>query len=52
MTVEMLSKITGGEYQKIQGSAAIAPFLKLDGSNQSTSFNMLISGIRKIVGLP
>lgn len=49
---EMLSKITGGEYQKIQGSAAIAPFLKLDGSNQSTSFNMLISGIRKIVGLP
>jgi hypothetical protein len=48
---EMLSKITGGEYQKIQGSAAIAPFLKLDGSNQSTSFNMLISGIRKIVGL-
>ena len=49
---EMLSKITGGEYQKIQGSAAIASFLKLDGSNQSTSFNMLISGIRKIVGLP
>ena len=48
---EELSKITGGQYQKIQGSAAIAPFLKLDGSNKSTSFNMLISGIRKIVGL-
>lgn len=44
-----LSKITDGEYQKIAGSLAIAPHLKLDGSNKSTSFNMLISGIKKLV---
>ena len=47
---EELSKITNREYQKVSGSAAIAPFLKLDGSNKSTSFNVLVSGIRKLVG--
>ena len=46
---EELSKITLGEYQKIAGSAAIAPYLKLDGSNSSTSFNVLVDGIRKLV---
>ena len=44
-----LHSLTNGTYQKVQGSKAIAPFLSLDGSNKSTSFNMLISGIRKII---
>lgn len=46
-----LSKITGRNYQEITGTAAIAPFLKLDGSNNSTSFNMLVSGIAKLVAV-
>lgn len=46
---EELSKITSGEYQKIAGSAAIAPYLKLDGTNASKSFNVLVDGIRKLV---
>lgn len=36
-------------YQKIAGSRAISPHLKLDGSNCSHSFNCLIDGIRRIV---
>jgi hypothetical protein len=46
---EILRKLSGSTYQKIQGSHAIAPFLKLDGSNRSSSFNVLISGIKKII---
>ena len=48
---EELEKITGQKYQKIAGSRAIAPFLALDGTNRSNSFNILISGIQKIVGM-
>ena len=44
-----LTKITYNEYQKVQGSTKIAPFLKLDGSNKSDSFNMLLKGIKKII---
>lgn len=44
-----LFKITGKEYQEITGSTAIAPFLTLDNTNKSTSFNMLVSGIRTLV---
>lgn len=46
---EELGKITQLKYSKIQGSSAIAPFLKLDGSNRSASFNALITGIKKLV---
>jgi hypothetical protein len=43
-----LERLTGKKYQKIQGSRDIAPFLKLDGTNASHSFNVLISGIRNL----
>lgn len=36
-------------YQKLAGSRAIAPHLKLDGSNRSESFNALISGLRRVI---
>lgn len=45
---EELGKLTGNRYQKKLGAREIAPYLKLDGSNRSHSFNMLISGIRKM----
>lgn len=35
-------------YQQISGSEAIAQYLRLDGSNKSISFNMLINGIIKL----
>lgn len=44
-----LKKITKQEYQKVDGSRRIAEHLKLDGSNCSTSFNVLISGIKRLV---
>ena len=44
-----LDKLTKGEYQKVQGSRCIAPYLKLDGTNTSHSFNVLISGIQKLI---
>jgi hypothetical protein len=43
-----LERLTGKKYQKIQGARDIAPFLKLDESNTSHSFNVLISGIRNL----
>ena len=43
-----LVRLTDGGYQKIVGSRAISPYLKLDGSNRSHSFNVLISGIQKV----
>lgn len=45
---EELYKLTNNVYQKVQGSRLIAPHLNLDGSNASSSFNILISGIRKL----
>lgn len=44
-----LMKITKGIYQKVAGSRAIAPYLNFD-SNASHSFNVLISGIKQLVG--
>ncbi len=43
-----LSQLTSGLYHKLAGSRAIAPHLTL-GSNRSHSFNILLSGIRKLV---
>jgi hypothetical protein len=43
-----LYKLTNGAYQKIEGSRSIAPHLSLD-TNRSHSFNVLISGIRKLM---
>lgn len=48
---EELAKITGQAYRKIQGSKDISCKMKLDGSNKSVSFNMLVSGIRKLVDM-
>jgi hypothetical protein len=44
-----LKKLTKNKYQKISGSQSIAPFLRIDGSNRSTSFNNLVRGIKKLV---
>ena len=49
---ELLKNLTSSKYQKIAGSRAIAPHLKLDGSNRSTSFNNLVDGIRRLVSTP
>lgn len=46
---EELEKLSGCTYQKIAGSRAIAPHLKLDGGNHSHSFNVLIEGIQRLV---
>ncbi len=46
-----LSKLTQKKYQKVAGSRAIAPFLKIDGSNKSHSFNVLLVGIRKLMSV-
>ena len=44
-----ISKLTNKKYQKIAGSRAIAPFLKIDGSNKSHRFNRLLDGINKLI---
>ncbi len=44
-----LEKITGGRYQKVSCSREIAEFMRLDNSNKSHSFNVLINGIQKII---
>jgi hypothetical protein len=46
---EELSKLTRGNYQKISGSRAIARCLD-PSSNSSHSFNVLLSGIRRLIG--
>jgi hypothetical protein len=45
---EELEKITQHSYQKLSGSKRISPHLKLDGSNTSKSFAMLVCGIQRI----
>jgi len=45
---EELKKLTVGGYQKISGSRAIGKHLSVE-RNFSTSFNMLVSGIQKLV---
>lgn len=46
---EELTKLSDSRYQKIQGARDISPYLKLDGTNKSPSFNTLISGVRKLI---
>lgn len=46
-----LQRITNQEYQAISGSKSISPYLKLDNSNQSTSFKILLSGIKKLCNI-
>ncbi|MEW6235725.1 MAG: DUF4276 family protein [Candidatus Omnitrophota bacterium] len=43
-----LGDLTDKQYQKIAGSRAIAPYLKLEG-NRSPSFNVLLSGIKNLL---
>ena len=45
---EELKTATKKQYQKISGSRAIAPYMNLN-NNKSTSFNMLISGVKKLI---
>jgi hypothetical protein len=40
-----LSKLTRQRYQKLAGSRAIGPHLRLDGRNTSTSFRALVEGV-------
>lgn len=47
---EELLKLTKNNYQKISGSRAIGPHLKIDGTNRSHSFNVLLAGIKKTMG--
>ena len=44
---EELAKLA--DYQKVAGSRAIAVHLKLDGSNRSHSFNVLVNGLRDFI---
>ncbi|MDR1242433.1 MAG: DUF4276 family protein [Deltaproteobacteria bacterium] len=41
--------LTNDRYQKMCGSRSIASFLKVDGTNRSKSFNVLLSGIQKAI---
>ena len=44
-----LKRITHQEYQKIDGSRRIAEHMQLDGRNCSTSFKVLLSGIKTLI---
>jgi len=46
---EELYKLTEKKYQKVAGSRAIAPHLKIDGTNKSHSFNILLPSIKKLI---
>jgi len=46
---EELAKLTRGKYHKILGSRVIAPYLKLDATNKSISFQALLSGVKKLI---
>lgn len=48
---EELYKLTGKKYQKVSGSREISPYLKTDGTNYSHSFNVLLRGIEKLLGV-
>lgn len=45
---EELGRILSSSEQKLKWARAISPHLALDGSNRSHSFNVLISGVRKL----
>lgn len=44
-----LGKLTRKRCQKLSGSSALAPRLRIDGSNRSHSFNILVSGIKRMI---
>jgi len=46
---EELEALTRKQYQKILCSKSIAPYLKLDGSNKSVSFNILLNGVQQLI---
>ena len=46
-----LIRLTKKEYGKVSGSRAIAPHMRLDGSNRSHSFNILLDGVKGLVGV-
>ncbi len=48
---EELKKLTNTSYSKLAGSRAIGPCLKLDGSNRSRSFGVLVEAICRQVPL-
>jgi len=43
-----LRTLTGGCYQKVGGSRAIGPYLRLDGENRSTSFGHFLRGVARV----
>ena len=45
-----LARLSGKQYQKVAGSRAIGPCLRIDGENKSHSFNVLVDGVKKLVG--
>ncbi|MBS1832027.1 MAG: DUF4276 family protein [Acidobacteria bacterium] len=49
MPSSLLEKLTDNRYQKVAGSRAIAPYLRLD-ANRSRSYLALVGGIRKCLG--
>lgn len=44
-----IERLTGGKYQKVAGSRAIAPHLGLDGRNRSPSFRVFLHGVQALV---
>lgn len=50
-SAQELENLTNKRYQKVAGSRAIAPHMKLSG-NRSHSFGVLLSGIHKILDKP
>lgn len=45
---EELGRLLSSSEQKLKWARTISPYLALDGSNRSHSFNVLISGVRKL----
>ncbi|NRT58385.1 DUF4276 family protein [Sphaerotilus uruguayifluvii] len=45
---EELDKLTKSRYQKLAGSRAIGPHLRIDGRNTSASFCALIDGLKRL----
>ncbi len=47
---QLLKGITKGKYQKGSSPKEIAPYMKVDGTNRSKSFNELLSGVQEKLG--
>jgi hypothetical protein len=46
---QTLEQLTNNSYGKLSGARKIAPYLKVDGTNCSYSFNVLLSGIKGLL---